>query len=145
MKKLSQTLNLPVMDEVADIDPVQEWATPDQVLSLVEGKDHGDAMDLIHKETLQIARDLSDLGFNIDHARARGMFEQSANFFKIAADVKTAKRDAELKALRMALEEKKINVLLGNAVEKPTGAIPEEIVLSGDRNEILKKLREGND
>lgn len=116
-------------------------------LDMVEGIDHSEAMDKLHKETLKHAQDLMDLGFNIDQRSARGIFEVAVNMYGRAIEAKNAKRDAQLKSLKLALEqrkleldEKRINAQIG---EQDRNTIPGEgVVIREDRNELIKRIRE---
>lgn len=112
------------------------------------GEDHANSMDTIHNEILRHTRDLMDLGFNLDHARARGIFEVAATMYKHAMDAKNSKRDMQLKAMKLALDQRKLELderkVLGDAAEENT---PVPLPASGqvvieDRNELLKRLRE---
>jgi hypothetical protein len=114
-------------------------------LSLLEGTDHGDAMDEVHSEVLQHARDLMAYGFNIDHPRARGIFEIAAMMYNHAITAKNSKRDAQLKSMKLALdkkrvelEEKRTNHVIGAAVANDS----ENTILVEDRNELLRRLRQ---
>jgi len=116
-------------------------------LDMVEGIDHSEAMDKLHKETLKHAQDMMDLGFNIDQRSARGIFEVAVNMYGRAIEAKNAKRDAQLKSLKLALEqrkleldEKRINAQIG---EQDRNTIPGEgVVIREDRNELIKRIRE---
>lgn len=163
-------LNLRPLDEVMAeqqdahpeaVEPEQpateeQPAVPDHLLGLAEkiaswsGDDHGDAMDDLHKEVLQHARDLMTYGFNIDHPRARGIFEIAASMYGHAITAKNSKRDAQLKAIKLALDKRKVDLdekrtahVIGQSV--PAGAIDtDNTILVEDRNELLKRLREQN-
>jgi hypothetical protein len=115
-------------------------------IAMIEGTDHAEAMDELHKEILGHARDLMSYGFNIDHPRARGIFEIAASMYAHAISAKNSKRDAQMKAMKLAmdkkrveLEEKRTNHALGqaNAMIASDGTI-----LVEDRNELLRRLRE---
>jgi hypothetical protein len=115
-------------------------------IAMIEGTDHSEAMDELHKEILGHARDLMSYGFNIDHPRARGIFEIAASMYAHAISAKNAKRDAQLKAMKLSmdkkrveLEEKRTNHAVGqsNALVSNDGTI-----LVEDRNELLRRLRE---
>jgi len=110
------------------------------------GEDHEVAMDSLHKEGLSHARSLIDLAFNIDHARARGIFEQAANFYKIAMDSKNSKRDAQLKAMKLALDQRRVELeerkLLGPEEVAEATPVQQGAVMVEDRNELLRRWRE---
>lgn len=112
----------------------------------VDGNDHDESMDTLHDEVLQHARDLMTYGFNLDHPRARGIFEIAASMYGHAITAKNAKRDAQLKALKLALdnrrvdlEEKRTNHVIGQFDGQPT-TITDEGVVVADRNELLKQI-----
>src|SRR5206468_2670849 len=78
--------------------------------ALIQGQDHSDAMDKVYKETLKHAQDIMDLGFNIDHARAARMFEVASAMYGRAIEAKDKKRDAQLRALKLAMEQQKLEL-----------------------------------
>lgn len=112
--------------------------------ALLAGKDHADAMDVLHTETLKHARDLMDYGFNIDPPRARGIFEVAVGMFGRAIEAKNSKRDAQLKAMKLALDQRKLdldeqkarNAMGENQIETKASVIIE------DRNEMIRRIRE---
>lgn len=117
-------------------------------LAAVDGRDHDDTMDEICRQTLKHAQDLVDLGFNVDHARAANFFNVAATMYDKAISAKVHKRDAQLKAMRMALdqrkmelEERRLSHEMGEHVavdaNVPTGAVVIE-----DRNAIIKRFIE---
>ncbi|CAM6054461.1 unnamed protein product [Sphagnum tenellum] len=119
-------------------------------LDMVEGTDHAIALDKVFTETLKHAQDLMDLGFNVDIPRARGIFEVAANMYGQAISAKNSKRDAQLKAMKLALDqrkldldEKRLNAQLGET-EKNT-IVGEATVIKEDRNELIKRMREKKD
>ena len=115
----------------------------------MEGTDHAESMDELHREVLQHARDLMSYGFNIDSPRARGIFEIAASMYGHAMTAKNSKRDAQLKAMKLALDRKKVEL-----EEKRTNHAIGQIetatidgdgtVIVEDRNELLRRLREKN-
>jgi hypothetical protein len=115
-----------------------------QTVDFVEGKDHGESMDLIFEETLKHSRDLMDYGYNIDHARARGIFEVATTMYKVALDAKNSKRDAQLKAMKLKLDQQRLEIdrirLQGEDAQPAT--INTHAVIVEDRNELIKRLRE---
>lgn len=107
------------------------------------GDGHAHAMDEIHKETLKHARDLMDLGFNVDQRSAATIFEKATMMYKAATDAKNSKRDMQLKAMKLALETKKLELdeykMRSELGEK---VIETEHTIIEDRNELIKRLRE---
>lgn len=171
---LDNLLNLPSMEEILKekgvLPKVENEINPDEFVSeeetdnellrtvemaqqaqkrldMVEGTDHSEAMDKLHAETLKHAQDLMDLGFNIDLPRARGIFEVAANMYGRAIEAKNAKRDAQLKAMKLALdqrkldlEEKKLKLDYPESEQNKT-IIGNGTIIKEDRNELIKRLR----
>jgi len=109
-------------------------------LSLIDGADHGTAMDEIYDEVLKHARDVMEFGFNIDRTKAARMFEVSGNMYKIAIDAKNSKREAQLKQMRLMLEQQKIDIqkqVAGDAIDNPGNG---ETYLVANRNDIIDEL-----
>jgi hypothetical protein len=157
-------LNLRPLDEVlkekgVDASAQEPNETPDQdpeqtvvklrelsaKLAMLDGTDHAEAMDDLHGEILQHARDLMAYGFNVNHPRAQGIFEIAAIMYGHAINSKNAKRDAQLKAMKLALDRKRVNL-----EEKRTNHVigannttdREGTILVEDRNELLRRLRQ---
>lgn len=114
----------------------------------MDGSDHDESMDTLHDEVLQHARDLMTYGFNLDHPRARGIFEIAASMYGHAITAKTNKREAQLKALKLALdnrrvdlEEKRTNHIIGQ-LDGQGAMITDDGVVVADRNELLKQIRD---
>lgn len=106
----------------------------------VEAKDHADNTDDIFGQTLQHAQDLMDLGYNVDTRSAGRIFETAANMYKIALDAKNSKRDAQLKAQKLKIENEKLKALL----RQQSGGgdvLEQEAVVMADRNDMIKRLR----
>ena len=148
LKAPRQTDDGEVTDQmVADADDNEEFgvALTDKLnpgsLADAGAKDHADKTDDIYEETLQHAKDLMDLGYNVDTRSAGRIFETAAGMFKIALDAKNSKRDAQLKALKLELENRKVDALIkgaGNQTVEATG----EVVIIEDRNALIKQMRE---
>lgn len=116
-------------------------------MALLEGTDHADAMDELYKEILGHARDLMAYGFNIEQNRARGIFEIAASMYSHAMSAKNSKRDAQLKAMRLALdrhkvdlEEKRTNHAIGQG--QAATMTDDGTIVVEDRNELIRRLRE---
>lgn len=115
-------------------------------LAMIDGRDHAEAMDKLYKETLKHAQDLMDLGFNIDIPRARGIFEVAANMYGRSIEAKNAKRDGELKAMKLALEQRKLDLFEQRLNAQHGPPVPatfaaDASVIKEDRNELIKRLR----
>jgi len=111
-------------------------------LSMVEGKDHGDAMDDITDRALKMYDDMIDMGWNVDPSRQSRTFEVAGQFLRMAKDAKDSKRDAQLKAMQLALNQKKLE--LERSLVDPNsipGAIDAQAIVHEDRNELIKQLR----
>lgn len=136
------------VDAEVTLDEQQTQAVIDNLdaasssLALVSGQDHAEAMDQLYDETLKHAKDIMDLGFNIDHARAARMFEVGATMFKVALDAKNAKRDAQLKAMQVVLNQQKLELDKQIAKGDMNNTIDADAVIVEDRNELIKRLRE---
>lgn len=151
---LEKALGLPHLDDLLDDEPktkpvakasdeavALDLQSVEAFASLIKGTDHGDAMDEVHEEALKHARDIVDLGFNIDPAKARGMFEQGANFYKIAIDAKNSKRDAQLKAMKLILDHRKFELEKAQAsgTVTPTPTIEAEATVVMTHNDLLRR------
>lgn len=111
-------------------------------LSLIEGKDHGVAMDDITERALKMYDDMVDMGWNVDPSRQSRTFEVAGQFLRMAKDAKDSKRDAQLKAMQLALNQKKLELdraLAGDG--SIPGAIDAHAIVHEDRNELIKSLR----
>lgn len=142
----------PPVEEVEDVEPMDESQISLQdikaKLQMIEGTDHAESMDDLHAEVLQHARDLMTYGFNLDHPRARGIFEIAASLYGHAMTAKNAKREAQLKAMKMSLdrrrvdlEEKRTNHVIGQIDASP--AMSDDGVVVADRNDLLRRIRSG--
>jgi hypothetical protein len=163
-KMIHHTLDLPEMEDVLVSDEIVEdeddlnyeelnqsnldmtvalAEQAERTLELKNGDGHAQSMDDLHKETLQHARDLMDLGFNVDQRSAATIFEKAVMLYKAATDAKNSKRDMQLKAMKLMLdsrkldlEEKRLNHELGQNVVDAEGTVVE------DRNEMIRRIRE---
>lgn len=115
-------------------------------LAMIEGTDHAEAMDGLHTEILGHARDLMSYGFNIDHPRARGIFEIAASMYAHAMTAKNSKRDAQLKAMKLAMDKKRVELeekRTNHAIGQADARIDSDgTILVEDRNELLRRMRE---
>jgi hypothetical protein len=144
-------VEMPAPDEPEPVSEAQQAVTAMQEVSakinLLEGTDHAEAMDDLHKEILGHARDLMSYGFNIDHPRARGIFEIAANMYAHAITAKNNKRDAQLKALKLAIDRKRVDLeekRTNHTIGQMTALNNDSTILVEDRNEILRQMREKN-
>lgn len=116
-------------------------------MTILEGTDHSEAMDDLYKEICQHARDLMSYGYNVDMPRQRGIFEIAMIAYGHALSAKNSKRDAQLKAMRLALdrrkvdlEEKRTNHVVGQ--DQTASMDSDGTIVVEDRNELIKRLRE---
>ena len=167
-ENIIEALNLRPLDEVlkeqgVDVygdEPQEDIAEPTEEpqfslqdikakLQMIEGTDHAESMDDLHQEVLQHARDLMTYGFNLDHPRARGIFEIAASLYGHAMIAKNSKRDAQLKAMKLSLdrrrvdlEEKRTNHTIGQ-IDAQTATVGDDGIVVADRNELLRRMRKG--
>ena len=161
---LRDFLNLPQRDHNGPIDPSDEAVEtlddePDTAFAealggvveasqkhvLPDGHDHANAMDKIHVETLSYAKEMMDLGFNIDPARAARMFEVAGMMYGRAIEAKNSKRDAQFKEMKLMLDQRKIDLdekRLKHDIGEQTLLLGDATVIVADRNEILANLIE---
>jgi hypothetical protein len=161
-KMIEHTLNLPSMDELLiDQDSTDEFESDEanqasletavamadmagQHLAIQDGDGHSEAMDTIHKETLKHARDLVDLGYNVDQRSAATIFEKATMMYKVAQDAKDSKRKMQLEAMKLMqnmrkleLDEMKLRHEMGDRADIET-----EATIVEDRNELIKRMRD---
>jgi len=135
-----------IVESIDEVRQPRAQSKPDNVPATtemtLEGADHSAAMDNLHNEILQHARDLMAYGFNIDHPRARGIFEIAAALYGHAITSKSSKRDAQLRAMKLALDAKRVD-LEEKRTNSAIGFVDTEgAVLVEDRNELLRRIRE---
>lgn len=122
--------------------PEAPMSPAESQLAMVDGRDHAEAMDTIYQDTLRHARDIMELGFNIDHARAARMFEVGAAMFGRAIDAKNSKRDAQIKAMRLALDQRKLEILEKQGGDPKAIEGDASILVTDDRNSLIRHIRE---
>lgn len=112
-------------------------------LAIQDGDGHSQAMDEIHKETLKTARDLVDLGFNVDQRSAATIFEKATMMYKTALDAKDSKRKLQLEAMKIMQTSRKLD-LEERKLQHEMGDVPvdAEATIVEDRNELIKRIRE---
>ena len=140
-----ETEPAPVTEEPLDETTVNTLREISTKLAMLEGTDHAEAMDDLHGEILQHARDLMSYGFNIDHPRARGIFEIATMMYGHAITTKNSKRDAQLRAMKLALDRKRVELdekRTNHTIGQTATRIGDDgTILVEDRNEILRRLR----
>jgi len=152
--KIEETLNLPSMEDLFASDESDEAnittlnttaAMAEQagkVLAVQDGDGHAQAMDEIHKDTLKTARDLVDLGFNVDQRSAATIFEKATMMYKAATDAKNSKRDMQLRAQKLMLDQRKLD-LEERRLQHEMGdvSIDAESTIVEDRNDLIRRIR----
>jgi hypothetical protein len=143
-KKLRESLNLPPIPEP---EPTAESADRTVPVTVEGSSDHTRELHDVFNEVLGHARDLMEFGFNVDPPRAGRIFEIAGQFYGHAISAVNAKRDAQLKTIRLALEkrrvdleEKRTNHVVGQfaATSEDDGAT----IIVEDRNDLLRRLRD---
>jgi hypothetical protein len=158
-KMIEHTLGLPSMedflsedDDSFDNDEANQASLDTAValadaaanqLLIQDGDGHAEAMDVIHKDTLKHARDLVDLGYNVDQRSAATIFEKATMMYKVALDSKDSKRKYQLEAMKLMqnqrkleLDEQRLRFEMGEQSIETTTTIIE------DRNDLIKRARE---
>jgi hypothetical protein len=106
--------------------------------------DHDTSTESIYKEAMQHAKDLMDLGYNVDTRSAGRIFETAGNMLRLALDAKNSKRDAHLKLAKVQIDQRKIALAerMAKGPQDGDGAIDSESVIIEDRNDLIKRMRE---
>ncbi len=154
MKEGGVTPTSPLDDiEAAQIDTAQQQQDAQQVIAnmeranasmaLVEGTDHAKKMDTIYTETLDHAQKVMDLAYNIDPRGAPRYIEVATGLYKTALDAANSKRDAQLKAMQLMINQQKLDLEKRAMGEAAPGVMAgPATVMVEDRNDIIKRLRE---
>lgn len=155
-QRLREFLDLPPLpatepepDPPSDEQAQQLKHRGQQLMSqLNDGADHGIGLDTVYTEVLGHARDLMAYGYNVDSPHAKGFFDVAAIFYGHAVTAKNAKRDAQLKTMRLALEARKVDLeerrtnhatgQMAATMDSETGST----IVVEDRNQLLARLRE---
>lgn len=118
-------------------------ATTQEVVEARREQEHEQTTTTIYTEAMQHAKDLMDLGYNVDTRSAGRIFENAANMFKIALDATNARRDAQLKQQKLIIEKRKQDLAERQFKgDTSDGTVESESVIVEDRNELIKRLRE---
>lgn len=148
-KGLDKVFGLPSMEEILEETETNEEVSKeimpvsDNAMTL-SVDEHGRSMDVIHDEMLQHAKDIAELAYDLDPARAPRMLEVGAMYYKGAIDAKNSKRDAQLKLMTLMQNERKLK-LEETKLKHEMGDIDTEkadVIMVEDRNALLKRLRE---
>lgn len=152
-QRLREFLDLPPPPETEPDAPAEDQAQQlrlrgQQLMAqLNDGTDHGVGLDTVYTEVLGHARDLMAFGYNVDTPRSRGFFEIAASMYSHAITAKNAKRDAQLKTMRLALEARKVDLeerRTNHAVGQMAATLDPDCqtIVVEDRNALLRRLRE---
>ena len=155
-----ETLNLPhISDIIKDDEEIIDDVNLEKALedldnvaerkAMIEGTGHTKDMDSLHDEIIQHARDLMAYGFNTDSRGARGIFEVATTMYGHAISAKNSKRDAELKAMKLALDRKKLELdekktlySIGQNNNQVATSDNKGNIVVEDRNDLIKKWRD---
>jgi hypothetical protein len=138
-----ETYDSDVEDEDSNLRNAVELAeAAERQLAIQDGDGHAPAMDIIAEETLKTARDLVDLGFNVDQRSAATIFEKATMMYKASIDAKNSKRDMQLKAMKLMLDKRKLD-LDERKLQHEMGDVPvdAEATIVEDRNELIRRIR----
>lgn len=155
-KGLDKVFGLPSMEDILaeteeteekELEVVQQPELPSidhTFLDNEAAEEHGRAMDVIHDEMLQHAKDIAELAFDLDPARAPRMLEVGAMYYKGAMEAKNSKRDAQLKLLKLINDDRKLKLEEAKfAAERgELGSDKADVIMIEDRNALLKRLKE---
>lgn len=161
-KKFLDALNIPSMndifgdDAVDDEDVTSPPSSSDDVAvpslspvcadnDFVEGRDHADKMDEIHRQTLQHAAELMEFGYNAEPNRSRGFFEIAASMYGRAIEASNSKRESQLKAMRLALIQRKQELDAKTETQTFQSTGNGDVVIVEDRNALLRRLANERD
>ena len=116
-KKIIETLNL--ADEEVDTKEIKEAArelTKDvkrdialSVISEDDLEDHDNKMNLYAQDAYMFAKEIYDVGMDVEPRHASEMFNAAANMMKIAMDAKSNKLDKRLKLYALQLKKQQID------------------------------------
>ena len=116
-KSLEKTFNLPEQEEAKDlIDSSKELkkeVSKEMAQSILDEEhisDHDKKMDEFSQEAHQYAKDIMDLGMDVEARHAAEMFNAAANMIKIAHDSKNSKIDKRLKLYELELKRQKLEI-----------------------------------
>lgn len=124
-------------------DMLANLKAPERYDSTLGDVDHASSMDDLTTEMVGHAREITEMAFNSEPTLAAKLLAVSANLYKSAVSAKTQKRDAQIAALKILLEDRKVKVAeraIGGLDAK--SAVIDGQMLKGDRNEILRQARE---
>lgn len=120
------------------------WSDPGGAVALRQHADHSAVMEGLCQELLEHGRSLMDLGFNVEPPRARGIFEVASSMYSNLITARTNQRDAELKAMKLALDQRKLDLEERKLQQQAGPTMPVEAtagaVVQEDRNALIRRL-----
>jgi len=97
--------------------------------------DHDKKMDEYAEVSFDYAKDIYDLGMNIDPRFGAEMFNAVSNMMKVALDAKNAKLEKKLKLYDLELKKQKLDF----EQQAHNGNLPQfDGMISGNREDFLK-------
>lgn len=154
VESLHDEPNEPALEEPAATTPTVDYEAQKaqmtelaQKFRMLDGSDHTRSMDELYRETLAHGRNIMDLGFNVPPPNAASIFEQGASMYKNAMDAKDRKRDAELKLMKLMLDQRKLELeeqkmKMKAEKEEPKPNLDAEVTIVENRNDLIKRIRE---
>lgn len=147
-KSLSETLGMKSLEEILsetedDIEENLPVPVENSSMSVADAQssDHSQAMDDVYDEAIDTARKIIDMGMNIEPGKAPRLLEVGGQYLKAAMEAKNSKRDAQLKLMKLLQEQRKLE-LEERSHGIGEGTLTGEVVFEGDRNKLLKILRD---
>lgn len=129
-------------ETLANLDKINE------ALPLVKNLEAGDKeMDDLATLAQESYKDLVDLGLNVDSRFSAEIFNAASSFLGHAITAKTAKLNKKLKMIDLQLRKAKLDSDIARAAQKDgdTQPIPTGEGVLLDRNELIKRLKEGSE
>lgn len=117
---------------------IEKMKNIEEKISLIKGTDHYNAMDDVYNDTLKYARELMEYGFNVDAPRARGIFEIAAEMYARAIEAKTSKRDAQLKAIKLTIDQKRLELEEKKFKNDNGDLLQNDVVIVENRNKLIE-------
>ena len=144
--QLEETFDLPSLDDVVEKDnelSMEESISKAKQLAATHKEQdyfelHDTEMDEIADLAVVYAKDLHDLGMNVDVKNAGEIFSASASMFKIAVDARHLKMDKRLKLMKLELDRIKMD----RTTPESTDFVEASNVRIIDRSELLAQIKE---
>ena len=142
--QLEQTFDLPSLENSVENNDTMEESLAKAKQLANEHKDqdyfelHDNEMDEIADLAVEYAKDLHDLGLNVDVKNAGEIFTASASMFKIAVDARHLKMDKRLKLMKLELDRIKMD----RTTPEKSEIVEASDVKIIDRSELLAQLKE---